>query len=223
MKPLLALLALAMLAPAAHAGNATVTRHPVYGGAEAFFGTCPWGATVPPAGTVCHDTYVIVARTTTVVGGGSVAKPTTPWIIFIETNRLVFDGSEDPHATVLRSGFLDGPGVTAAVDTVHLQTASVRAKVPMSDGTFYDFAATWQARGDRRLVFGNDGPATGAESVHTRCLTFNALGHQKFTFARLTGTLNGQAVRSYTASDFDATIFNNRFKYIEVEHGSRCA
>jgi hypothetical protein len=37
-----------------------------------------------------------------------------------------------------------------------------------------------------------------------------------------TGTLNGQPVSSYTSFPFAATIFNNRFLYIDVAHGS-CA
>ena len=223
MRPLLVtLLAFAVLAPAAHAGEAFVVRHPVYGGAEALFGTCPDDSTLPPAGYVCEDTYVIVARTTAVIGGGSIAKPATPWTIFTETARLVFDGTEEPQVTVLRTGGLAGPGVTATVDTTHLQTASAEATVPMSDGTTFDFAATWQTRGDGRFVFGNDGPAADLQSIRTRCLTLNALAHQKFTFATMSGTLNGQPIRSYSAFDFDATIFNNSFKLVEVQHGDGC-
>jgi hypothetical protein len=36
----------------------------------------------------------------------------------------------------------------------------------------------------------------------------------------MTGTLNGEPIHSYTSSGpFAATIFNNRFLYIDVPHG----
>ena len=199
------------------ADQPTVVRHPVYGGAEAYFGDCPDTAEFPPAGTVCVETYLIFFRGYFVEGGGSVAPPHAPWNIFAQTYRLEFTGTEEPILTVLREGFgeLDGE---AFVDEVHLQTASLNATVPMSDGSTFEFAGTWQAISDR-MVWGNDGPATGLPRHFTdRCLTFNALGHQKVVSAQMTGTLNGQPVHSYTIG-FTAAIFNNNFQYIEVPHG----
>lgn len=211
----------AALSPAvASAGRPTIERHPA-AGAEADFGTCPDTEELPPAGTVCIDNYVLVWRGYTVVGGGGLPRSKASWHVFAETIRLEFTGAPEPIETVLRSGFgeLDGE---ASVDTVHLSLASASFSLPMSDGSTFDFAGTWTATGDR-LVFGNDGPATGAPRHFVdRCATFNANGHQKFRPASMTGTLNGEPVHSYTHS-FDAgTIFNNRFLYIDVPHG-RCA
>ena len=40
----------------------------------------------------------------------------------------------------------------------------------------------------------------------------------------MSGTLNGAPIQSYTDFDFDATIFNNNFQYITVQHGGKgCA
>jgi hypothetical protein len=208
----------ALPAGTASAGNPTIERHPVYGGAEAFFGGCPDTEETPPAGTVCVESYVLVWRGYAVLGGGSIARAKAPWNVFAQTVRVEFTGAEEPDVTELRFGFgeLDGD---AAVDTVHLTVASAEFRLPMSDGITFDFAGSWSATGDR-LVFGNDGPSTGApRHVVDKCRTFNALGHQKFRLASMTGTLNGEAVHSYTARPA-AFIFNNRFIYIDVPHGS---
>jgi hypothetical protein len=204
--------AVALPAGAASAGNPTIERHPVYGGAEAFFGGCPDTEETPPAGTVCVESHVLVWRGYDVLEGGSIARAKAPWNVFAETVRVEFTSAEEPDVTVLRFGFgeLDGD---AAVDTVHLTVASADFRLPMSDGSTFDFAGSWSAVG---------GPATGApRHVVDKCTTFNALGHQKFRFASMTGTLNGDAVHSYTATPA-ATIFNNHFTYIDVPHGA-CA
>ena len=129
---------------------------PVYGGAEAFFGGCPDTVETPPAGTVCVERYVLVWRGYAVFGGGSIARSKAPWNVFAQTGRVEFTGAEEPDVTELRFGFgeLDGE---AAVDTVHLTVASASFRLPMSDGSIYDFAGSWRAIGDR-LVFGNNGP-----------------------------------------------------------------
>ena len=95
----------------------------------------------------------------------------------------------------------------------------VEAQIPMSDGSTYDFAGVWSPISER-MEFGNNGPAGGQPRHFTdRCLTLNRDAHQKFRFAQMTGTLNGEAVRSYNFTPWAATIFNNSFKYIEVHHG----
>ena len=214
------MIAAAVVPSGASAGQATVVRHPVYGGMEASFGTCPDVPELPPPGTVCVDHYVLVWRGVTVVGGGSVAPPGAPWNVYAETVRLEFTGADEPVVTVLRSGSVEGPAGAFAVERVHLTTGSATVAVPMSDGSTFDFSGTWRAVG-RRQVFGNDGPATGApRHLVDRCRTFNALGHQKFRPAAMTGTLDGLPVHSYTSFDLAATIFNNAFRYIDVVHGS---
>ncbi len=205
----------ALFPGAASAGQPTIVRHPVYGGALSIFGGCP-DTEEPPAGTVCVEDSVLVYRGYTVIGGGSIAPPKAPWIVCADTVRLEFTGADEPVVTVLRFGCgeLDGE---ASVETVHLGVASAAFRLPMSDGSTFEFAGTWGATGDR-FVFGNDGPDTGTPRHFVdRCTTFNGLGHQKYRPASMTGTLNGEPVHSYTS--FPAAIFNNRFLYIDVPHG----
>jgi hypothetical protein len=146
-----------------------------------------------------------------------VAPKLAEWSVFAESYLLEFTGTEEPIVTVLRTGFGDIHG-EVTIDTVHLQTATADLVLMMSDGSTFDFVATWTAVSDRQH-FGNDGPETGLPRHYTDpCLTVNAHGHQKFTVAAMSGTLNGEAVHSYTAFP-SATIFNNRFEYIAVPHG----
>lgn len=194
----------------------TIFRHPVYGGGEAYFGTCTESS---PPGTVCIDNYVLLWQGLAVLGGGAASPVNAPWHLYIRTERVEWGTAEEPDVTLLREGeavFTSG----ATSDQQHLTNVSVSATaVPMSDGTTYNFAATWTAWSDR-LVFGVDGPATGVPHNYVdRCLTFVANGHQKFRFAHMSGTLNGAAIQSYTDFNFGASIFSNDFQYIEAEHG----
>jgi hypothetical protein len=50
------------------------------------------------------------------------------------------------------------------------------------------------------------------------CVTAVALGNQKFVYAAMSGTLNGEPVHSCTSNNA-AAIFNNNFTYITVPHG----
>lgn len=205
----------------ADAGNATVYRHPVYAYVDALFGTCPDTPEFPPAGTVCNDTYLFAFRSYGVFGGGSLAPPDAPWNVFVETYHLEFAvANEEPIVTVLASGFGELDGI-ATVDEVHLGTASVDAHVPMSDGSTFNFSGSWQAISER-LLFGNDGPATGREHHYTdRCLTFVSIGHQKVRLAQMTGAVDGQPVASYRAF-VSAVISSGNFRYFDIPHAS-CA
>ena len=67
-----ALAAIAILTGTAVAQTPVVDRHPVYGGVEATFGTCP--ADDPPrAGTVCVENYVIAFHGYALLSGGSLS------------------------------------------------------------------------------------------------------------------------------------------------------
>jgi hypothetical protein len=196
-----------------------ILRHPALG-AIGIFGTCP-DVELPPAGTVCVDTDVSFGAVSFVEGGGTLAPKYADWYVEAVVVKLEFTGADEPIATVLRTGsaFIDDIGAEVAVDALHLQTASAEFVLPMSDGTTLDFSGTWTADSDRQH-YGVDGPATGLPRHYSDpCLTVNAHGHQKFTFASMSGTLNGQALHSYTASPFAATIYNNRFEYVFVTHG----
>ena len=91
-------LAMACAAAPARAGQAFVNRHPVYAGAEAYFGDCP--AEPGPAGTSGTDTYAHRLARLQRAGGGSLAASKAPWVAAAETVRVDFDGTDDPPVTL---------------------------------------------------------------------------------------------------------------------------
>jgi hypothetical protein len=211
-----------LLVVASASGQATVTRvKQPSAGAIANFGNCPDTVELPPVGTVCRESYVIVFRDTFATDGGSLAPTATPWAIYATTHTLTFTtAGADPVESDVIDGFLVNPSV-ASSDREHLSTATVTALIPMSDGSSFDFQGTWTGDG-ARFVYGNDGPynldAGFMRHYADRCSTVNSNAHQKFRHALMTGTLNGQPVHSYTSGLFGATIFDNHFVYIDVAH-----
>lgn len=184
-------------------------------GADAYFGNCP-DLSDPPAGTVCRENFVSFFREMSVEGGGSNAPSEAPWAVYATTYTLTFDApGTDPVVSDQIEGFLLYPSI-ATSDREHLSTATVAARVPMSDGTWFDFFGTWTAATDR-FVYGNDGPANHGLQRHfnDKCNTTIYNVHQKFRFATMSGYLNGQAIQTYTF-DFTAAIFHNQFVYIDV-------
>ncbi len=200
------------------AGDPYRTTEPVYGGMQASFGDCP-DVEVPPVGTVCTDSLIIFFRGDFLVGNGSpLSQKVAPWRYFIERATVLFTGTPEPELLVLRTGIGDLPEAAATADELKLSSASVSADLTFDDATTAHFAGTWTATTDR-FTYGNDGP-NGGDSTHTRCLTVNIHGHQKFRYGRMTGTLGGEPVESYPrADDSSAAIFHNRFRYMELHHG----
>jgi len=200
-------------------GQATVAHVPVYGVAQSYFGDCDFESA--PGAISCHETYVIVFREADSSAGQSVAAPKVPWSIFIDDYTATFAGADaQPTFTNERTGTLLDP--TVAFDKTHLSYLSVAAQVPMSDGSTFDFRATW-TRTSAVSKFGNDGPLIDEQGLirHSvdRCTTSNTNAHQKFVLANMSGTLNGAAVRSYLTFAIDF-IADNHFTYIDVTHGS---
>jgi hypothetical protein len=87
---------LAVAAPAS--AQATVERHPVYAGADAFFGDCPFEP--GPPGTSCTETRVGFFQGDYLVGGGSLSRAHAPWQGFVEMYRYDFNGTVEPTITV---------------------------------------------------------------------------------------------------------------------------
>jgi hypothetical protein len=201
--------------------DVTVERVPVYGGADAFFpNTCP-NVELPPAGTVCEDSYLIFAREADIINGGPASPDATAWSVYADTYRSTWDGIHDYpiDSTYIRSGEVEISATAVDVDTVHLATASLTVSIPMDDGTTYNFDGTWRAT-EPQQVYGHDGPHTGFPPHYVdRCLTFIANGHQKFRWGEMTGTLNGEAVHSWISDPASAAIFTGRYSYVTVPHG----
>ena len=228
---LVALLASALtaVAPASGGPGTLVVRHPVYGGIDALFGDCP---VVPgPAGTSCTDIWLLIWRGYTVFGGGSVAPPDAHWYACVDKYRIDFDGSDDYGDITPAShtwGCADlGTAASISVDQTKLNAASASGvHVVLDDGETIDFAGTWESISDR-FVYGRDGPVTMDGAPHhyvDRCVTVNAISHQKYKVARMNGTLNGEPVSSYNndPNDFyeSGAIFNNNFRLIVAPHNS---
>lgn len=202
----------------------SVLRVHVLGGADALWG-CP-DVLIPPAGD-CEETYLIFANDARVINGGAVPRHSSPWWVFVETDRLTYDGVHEDAVdwSVIRTGYVEGlPEDAIEVDNVHLGSASLAASIPMDDGTVYEFQGSWQAMGERQH-FGNDGPNNEGFPGHYNdsCFTTNNHPHQDFRAGEMTGTLNGHPVHSYSfARDFGGTIFDGHYLYQSVTHGG-CA
>jgi hypothetical protein len=209
----------------AGSGQATNVRvkQPSAGGEATFSSDCPDTAELPPAGTICRETYVIVFRETHVDGGGSNAPSQAPWSIFA-TSYTVTVTATDVILSDQIFGFLQGDGVVASSNDQRVSSLTAAASVPMSDGSTFNFQGSWTGFGDR-WVYGNNGPVNDAEGVprhHVdRCATINNNAHQTGRNASMSGTVNGAAVHTYS-SFVSGDIFYNHFVSITVTHGN-CA
>lgn len=212
------------VSPPAHTASDNVdilrVRQPS-AGAEAYFGDCT-DVISPPPGTVCHETRVLLFRETVVYGGGSNAPSEAPWAVYVARYTLTFgETGLEPVVTDYVDGFLLDPRL-AYSDKQHLLTAALAARVPLSDGSDFNFQGTWTATGDR-MLYGNNGPENSYEGLprhfNDKCITFNANAHQTVRNATMAGTVNGSPVYSYAALPDAADIFYNHFIYISVAHG----
>jgi hypothetical protein len=218
---------LALVPAAATAQSAaTVARVNVEGFATANFGDCPvsepW-----PLGTACRDSIVSLFREVVAFDGGSVALGNQPWIVTLDqlTATQTAGGIVESD---FASGVVENP-TSVAFDTQHLSFASVRAQIPMSDGSNADIDLSWEPT-SARVVFGNDGHVNADFGIPRHdvgpCFTFNSNAHEKIRVAEMTGTLNGAKVQSYPLTDPDdppAFIEGpNRFSLIDVTK-ARCS
>ena len=197
-------------------------RQPSAGGDAFLRDDCPDQLAPPPAGTVCHETYVLAYRETHVVDGGSNAPSQAPWAFFAESYTETFlDAKGDFAMSEVVRGFT-AQGVVASSDDQRVSSLSVTATLTMTDGSTFAFHGTWSGYGDR-WVYGNNGPLHVAEGLprHAvdRCTTFNNNDHQTGRNATITGTVNGQPFDTYKVLPPPPTIFYNHFLYRTVEHG----
>ena len=210
----------ASVATADQGGQATVNRVRVEGVAQTFFGGCPF--VVPPPNFSCHETQVFVFSEASTFLDPTLAPP-IPWAVFIHdyTVSFVTGGPDEvPTFSDERTGFLLNPQV--AFDAQHLSFLTLDARVPMSDGSTFDFHGNWTST-SKRFVYGNNGPANANDGLLRHqvdsCTTWNANAHQKLVFANMTGTLNGSPVQSYPDLNIDF-IGTGHFVYVDVTHGN---
>ena len=204
--------------------STSVERFKVEGYASALFGNCP-DVPIPPAGTVCRETSIQIAREAVAVGGGGVSTAKLPWGAFYFESTLTFLGDNHPAESDVRFGFAEFDDPSAVThDREHLRFASVNGEIPLSDGTSVTVDLDWHAISER-FVYGNDGPALGdfgrVRHYVDKCSTQVNQGHQKFRVAAMTGTVNGSPVHSYTSFPAGYISFNH-FVFINVTHGTVC-
>jgi len=209
----------------ARAATTSVQRYMTAGYAFAAFGDCPDTVASPPAGTVCTDRQITIAREAVAIDGGGLSAVNAPWSAFLDEATLTFRATGDPVVTDERFGFvpeIDDAAVT--YDRQHLAFASVRTDIPMSDASRVAVDLSWHPVSDR-MVFGNDGPALSDFGLvrHTvvNCETQVNQAHQKFRIAEMTGTLDGASVHSYQSSPSGFISFNH-FVFVDAIHGTIC-
>lgn len=216
----IAALAALLLAATAHADQTTHDRVRVDGFAEAFFG-CPGFFNI--SGTVCRETHVEMFRENGATDGGPIGP--TQWDVLVEQYTLEFV-SDDPNVEPIGPidyavGAIDNPTVT--FDDIHLDSATLTASVPMSDGTTANVHAVWKPTSARQ-VYGNDGPFLAGNDtprhLNDDCVTANTNAHQKVRFAAVTGALNDASFQSYGDFPFAGWLQTAKFLLLSTTHGS---
>ena len=173
-----AIVALSAVTPS-YAGNAETFHYTVDGVAEVFGSTCPFGDWVPTVDTVCEDWIALLYRTSP---GSAKQHNRAPWRLeLIRAVALVHpDGSVDLISEV--DGIAEQ--VESTFDERHLRYASVRAVVPMSDGSTRSVDLAWDGSNAPLATDGNNGPfnqANGISRHHVdRCITENNHAHQTY-------------------------------------------
>lgn len=189
--------------------SATHNVEQVYGFLQAYLGDCP-PAEAPQEPFVCHEVEVSAWHIGTSDGPATIPWPKNGWVLLAIRHTLTFPGGgADPAESDVVKGITDR--VAVDFDRVHLETAHLVAEdVAMGDGSTIDLDATWTATSPR-LLFGNDGPATGeyglVHHVRDACSNMVFQAHQKYRLAHVHALLNGVAVDDL--SDFAFLAYNH--------------
>jgi hypothetical protein len=205
-----------------------VQRFKTLGFMSANFGDCPDTGHEPSPGTVCHDAVVQVFREAASIGAGDLSGRNIPWaaVYFDLTATFLPDGQV--VETDQRFGYQPCiPDSAVTYDQQHLAVASVVTDIALDYGSTIHLDLDWQAISDRE-VYGSNGPSLGPDELNLihhyvdDCTTLNNQAHRKLRHAAMTGTVDGQLVRSYVMEP-SAYISYNHFVFIDATHGPRCA
>jgi hypothetical protein len=203
----------------ASAGNAEIFRETIDGVAEVFGSTCPFGDWVPAEDTVCEDWIAALYR----VAATPQQHNRVPWAV--ELTRAVSvvhpDGTVDTITEI--SG--TAQNVDATFDEEHLWSASVRAGVPMSDGSMRWVDLSWDGTNSPLRTDGNNGPfnqVRGLSPHHVdRCFTVIIHSHQTYRAnVSAAGTIDGTAVDDIPyQTQFDPFLGRGHFTLVVATHG----
>src|SRR3954451_15400803 len=91
-------------------------------GAGAYFGDCE-NPVDPPAGTVCHESFVLIFRETHLLDGGSNAPSQSSWQLYATSYTLTFGtpGTEPAFSDQIEGIFIVDPQAVSS-DQQHLST-----------------------------------------------------------------------------------------------------
>lgn len=191
----------------------------VAGAARVLGSTCPFIDEVPSVTTDCTNWFVILFKE------GIPAKVrTSSWVVYLDVVRFLTypDGSvEVIHEATGATEDLESVGF----DIHHLTSASVRAKIPMSDGTQRRVDLTWDGSHAPLVVAGNYGPDSIDQGIPRhyvdRCVTFNSHSHQTYRAdVRITGTIDSVDVASIPYfNNLDPYISRAVFTKVVANHG----
>ena len=230
---------LLLMATADGARAANVINH--WGtGAVAAFSTCQ-----PEAGgtIVCHDQFVTYG-----VDGFTRSNQPPPGQSLAALSyehyaaRFYPDGAVDEFIaefgfTTSTQGFFDAERLTSAWvsgGTIDLYDIDVDSGTLIPNGRVVTLGPFQWVAASQIYVFGNDGPGGfGLPRRYVdRCVTALDNAHERFTAARVTGTIDGISVATFGEAylpwpgtgpaDARGIIYNNRFNVIQETHGPGC-
>lgn len=208
----------ALPAPAT-AGNAETFHYTVDGVAEVVGSTCPFGDWTPSVATACEDWVALLYRTSPTPGQHN----RVPWRLELIRAGVVVHPNGD--VDVVWEAYGIGEDIEATFDERHLRFATVRASVPMSDGSTRHVDLAWDGSATPLRTDGNHGPFNQANDVDRhyvdRCYTMNAHAHQTYRAnVAATGTIDGTAVDDFPyLAQFDPFLGRGHFNVVFVRHG----
>lgn len=207
--------------PAAASPRAETFHVVVDGVAEVLGSTCPFGDWRPAAPTPCEDWHVLYFKE---------SEPPqhrrSPWGVQLTRARVLVHPDQTVDVLYEASGVTYD--LTGTFDERHLTGASVRAAVPLSDGSTGVVDLVWDGTVAPLQVAGNNGPfnLAGGFDRHgvDRCFTFNRNAHQVYRAnVGLARTVDGTDVSAFPyVAPFDPFLSRARFTSVQVGHGG-CA
>ena len=209
-------------------------------GAVVSWTSCP-GEEPPPVPTVCHEYKVWYFRGDGVVEEGAVGPLDRAKAQFqVQYEDLEHLSVPDEEGVDLSWTLGESADVVGYYDKTHLTRAGMNAvtlpltrfdivtgaETPAGNVSLGAFA--WTAASPV-YTFGNDGPVfDDRPHESTRCETFNANAHQRFTLGSVTGTVDGVPISDLATipqvPDLEPAgavggIFNNWFRIVDVDKG----
>jgi hypothetical protein len=199
-------------------GSRAQTAHFQIDGAAVLQGsTCPFGDWTPTEDTECEDWLAVFYKES-----APRQHNRAPWQLQLVRARVIVrpDSVEMLEFAEGVTDVLEG-----SFDERHLLSASVRATIPMSDGSTRAVDLAWDGSSAPLQVAGNNGPfniSNGFPRHYVdRCFTFNRNTHQTYRAnVDITGTIDGTDPSTLPfIAPFDPFISRGSFVLVLADHG----